>query len=111
MGSEAAVSEAKGIQLIWVRFESGEGARMAILGDLRAIAENLWVVEGTIQMPPGPLPRRMTIARLSSGDLVVFSAIALDDAAIAKVDALGRPAFLVVPNAFHREDAPAWKRR
>jgi len=53
----------------------------------------------------------MTIARLSSGDLVVFSAIALDDAAIAKVDALGRPAFLVVPNAFHREDAPAWKRR
>lgn len=84
---------------------------MATLGGLRAIAENMWVVDGTIQMPPGPLPRRMTIARLASGDLVVFSAIALDDVAMAEVDALGRPAFLVVPNAFHREDAPRWKSR
>ncbi|HEY0034753.1 MAG TPA: hypothetical protein VGB81_15945 [Devosia sp.] len=42
---------------------------------------------------------------------MVFSAIALDDAAMAEVEALGRPAFLVVPNAFHREDAPEWKRR
>ena len=84
---------------------------MTMPGGLREIAENMWVVDGTIQMPPGPLPRRMTIARLASGDLVVFSAIALDDAAMAEVDALGRPAFLVVPNAFHREDAPDWKRR
>ena len=78
---------------------------------LRAIAENLWVADGVIQMPPGPLPRRMTIARLRSGDLVVFSAIALDDAGMATVDSLGRPAFLVVPNGFHREDAQAWKTR
>jgi hypothetical protein len=80
-------------------------------GKLRSLAENMWVVDGTIQMPPGPLPRRMTIARLASGDLVVFSAIALDDAAMSEIDALGRPAFLVVPNAFHRQDAPEWKRR
>ncbi len=78
---------------------------------LRAIANNMWVVDGTIQMPPGPLPRRMTIARLASGGLVVFSAIALDDALMAEVEALGRPTFLVVPNAFHREDAPKWKAR
>lgn len=84
---------------------------MTAQGGLRAIAENMWVVDGTIQMPPGPLPRRMTIARLASGDLVVFSAIALDDDTMAEVNALGRPAFLVVPNAFHREDAPEWKRR
>jgi hypothetical protein len=71
----------------------------------------MWVVDGTIQMPPGPLPRRMTLARLASGDLVVFSAIALDDSTMAEIEALGRPAFLVVPNAFHREDAPEWKRR
>jgi hypothetical protein len=30
---------------------------------------------------------------------------------MAKVEQLGRPAFLVVPNAFHREDAQAWKGR
>ena len=59
----------------------------------------------------GPLPRRMTIARLASGDLVVFSAIALDDVEMARVEKLGRPAFLVIPNPFHRQDAQAWKTR
>lgn len=80
-------------------------------GALREMSENLWVADGSIQMPPGPLPRRMTIARLPSGDLVIFSAIALDDAGMAQVDHLGSPRFLVVPNAFHREDAQAWKSR
>ena len=32
---------------------------------LAIIADDLWVVDGVIQMPPGPLPRRMTIARLA----------------------------------------------
>jgi len=78
---------------------------------VRELSENLWVVDGSIQMPPGPLPRRMTIVRLASGDLVIWSAIALDEAGMAEVDSLGRPRFLVVPNAFHREDAHAWKTR
>lgn len=80
-------------------------------GGLIALAENLWTVEGTIQMPPGPLPRRMTIARLENGDLIIFSAIALAAPEMAELEALGRPAFLVVPNPFHRQDAPAWKAR
>jgi hypothetical protein len=80
-------------------------------GDLTALAENLWIVDGTIQMPPGPLPRRMTIARLQTGDLVIFSAIALDEPGMEAIEALGRPAFLVVPNPFHRQDAAAWKAR
>jgi hypothetical protein len=53
----------------------------------------------------------MSVARLGSGELVIFSAIALDEAGMRNVEALGRPAFLVVPNPFHREDAPAWKAR
>ena len=84
---------------------------MNSVGSLRELSENLWVVDGTIQMPPGPLPRRMTIVRLASGQLVIWSAIALDDKGMADVERLGRPAFLVVPNGFHREDAPAWKAR
>ena len=62
------------------------------------MADNLWVADGTIEMPPGPLPHRMSVARLARGDLVVFSAIALDDAGFAEVEQLGRPSFLVVPN-------------
>ncbi|WP_417308006.1 hypothetical protein [Devosia sp.] len=84
---------------------------MATTGALRALAENLWVVDGTIQMPPGPLPRRMSLARLTSGDLVVFSAIAVDEGAMVEIAALGPPKFLVVPNAFHRQDAAQWKSR
>jgi len=41
----------------------------------------------------------------------VWSAIALDDAAMATFEAFGRPAFLVVPNDHHRLDAKAWKNR
>lgn len=80
-------------------------------GKIAALAENLWTVEGTIKMPPGPLSRRMTIARLQSGALVIFSAIALDDAEMQKIEALGKPSILVVPNAFHRQDSAAWKAR
>jgi hypothetical protein len=80
-------------------------------GELIALAENLWTLEGTIKMPTGRLPRRMTIVRLEDGGLLVFSAIAVDEAEMHKIEALGRPTYLVIPNAFHREDAPAWKAR
>ena len=68
-------------------------------------------VEGRIKMPLMDLPRRMTVVRLHDSRLVVWSAIALDDAAMATFEAFGRPAFLVVPNDHHRLDAKAWKNR
>jgi hypothetical protein len=80
-------------------------------GLLQQLADNLWIVDGEVRMPPGPLPRRMTIGRLADGGLLVFSAIALGESEMQKIEALGRPAVLVVPNAFHRLDAPAWKAR
>lgn len=80
-------------------------------GHLQPLAANLWVVDGTIRMPPGPLPRRMTIARLANGELVAFSVIALDEAGMRAIEALGRPTYMVVPNPFHRQDAAAWKAR
>jgi hypothetical protein len=42
---------------------------------------------------------------------VIFSAIAVDEAAMREVEAVGKPAFLIVPNGHHRLDAPAWKKR
>jgi len=80
-------------------------------GPLVTHSDNLWSVEGTIGMPTGPLSRRMTLARLGNGALVIFSAIALSEDEMRQVERLGRPAYLVVPNAFHREDAPGWKAR
>ena len=74
-----------------------------------ALAENLWRVEG--DLPGMALRRTMTVARLQGGDLVIHSAIAMDEPAMAELEALGRPAWLVVPNGWHRMDAPRYKAR
>jgi hypothetical protein len=57
------------------------------------------------------LPRRMTVVRLNDSRLVVFSAIALDEGEMARLEAYGRPAFLIVPSDKHRLDARVWKDR
>ena len=80
-------------------------------GKLTPMADGMLTVEGRIKMPLMHLPRRMTVVRLHDSRLVVWSAIALDDAAMATFEAFGRPAFLVVPNDHHRLDAKAWKNR
>ena len=80
-------------------------------GTLDGVASGIWSVEGTITMPLGKFPRRMTIIRLASGGLAVWSPISLDETEMAKLEALGRVAFLIVPNAGHRLDLKAWKYR
>jgi hypothetical protein len=80
-------------------------------GKLAPIDEGILTVEGRIHMPLVNLPRRMTVVRLRDSRLVIWSAIALNDAAMTTLEAFGRPAFLVVPNDHHRLDAKAWKNR
>ncbi len=80
-------------------------------GKLNQIEENILTVTGTIHMPLTDLPRRMTIARLQDGRLVIFSAIALSEDSMQRIDAYGTPAFLIVPNDKHRLDAAVWKAR
>ena len=76
---------------------------------IEQLADNLWRVEGDV--PRMQLRRCMTVARLRSGDLVLHSAIALDDEGMAKLESFGRPAWLVVPNGWHRIDAARYKAR
>jgi hypothetical protein len=80
-------------------------------GKLHEIDPNILTVTGSIHMPLTELPRRMTVARLSGGRLVVFSAIALDEPGMQTLEAYGAPCFLVVPNDKHRLDAKIWKER
>jgi hypothetical protein len=80
-------------------------------GKLAEIDPNLLTVTGNIHMPFTELPRRMTVARLAGGRLVVFSAIALDENGMRMIEAYGQPAFLVVPSDKHRLDAKVWKDR
>ena len=80
-------------------------------GKLAKIGDNLMTVVGVIQMPLMKLPRRMTVVRLADSNLVVWSAIALDEPGMAEIESFGRPAYLVVPGARHRLDAKIWKAR
>jgi len=80
-------------------------------GKLTRLDDNLLSVSGDLHMPVGDFPRRMTVVRLHDGRLVVFSAIALDEAEMRALESFGEPSFLVVPNDIHRMDAKIWKDR
>ena len=78
--------------------------------DLVEIQRNLWQVTG--RLPRGNVPRNMVVYRLlQSGGLLIHSAIALDDERIKKLEALGNPEILIVPNRMHRLDAAVYKER
>jgi hypothetical protein len=76
---------------------------------IQRLEENLWAVAG--RLPRGPLNRRMSIVRLADGGLVFHNAVPLEESAMREVERFGRPAFLIVPNGFHRLDVHAWKAR
>lgn len=71
-------------------------------------SDRLWSVSG--KMPSGN-QRRMTVARRGDGDLVIHNPIALNDAEMNELEQFGRPAFLIVPNAFHRMDSIIYHQR
>jgi hypothetical protein len=80
-------------------------------GKLSQIDDNLLTVVGELPMPLGDFPRRMTVARLKDGRLVIYSAIALDEAEMEGLEVFGTPTYLVVPGDIHRMDAKIWKDR
>ncbi len=80
-------------------------------GKLVQVDENILTVVGEIHMPLMDLPRRRTVVRLADASLVVFSAIALDEAEMSALEVYGRPAVLIVPSDKHRLDAKTWKDR
>ncbi len=78
-------------------------------GPLEPVADGLWAVVGSL--PGMSLPRRMTVVRLDDGSLLVHNAVALDEATMAELDALGPVSVIVVPSGYHRLDAPAFAAR
>lgn len=87
------------------------------LNTLKPIAPNIWIVDGpvvTMTAPLGlraPFPTRMTVIKLSSGELWCHSPIAPEPAVFAALDALGPIKHLVSPNKLHYTHIAAWKQR
>jgi hypothetical protein len=80
-------------------------------GPLVEIGDRILTVAGDIPMPLGNFPRRMTVVGLTGGRTAIWSAIALKEPDMQRIEALGRPAVLIVPNPGHRLDARIWKER
>jgi hypothetical protein len=78
-------------------------------GPIESLGERLRVVEGGL--PDMPLKRVMSVVRLDDGGLLIHGAVALNPAVMAELEAWGTPKILLVPNPWHRLDAPAFKRR
>lgn len=77
-------------------------------GPLVELLPGLWQLTGSL---PFPLPRNMTVVRLASGGLLLYSVIALDAEGLRALEALGKPEVMVVPHPFHLMDAPFYKAR
>lgn len=73
------------------------------------LSERVWRVEGDLKGMD--LKRVMTVARRADGGLVVHNAIALEEPMMKELDAWGPVRFIVVPNGYHRIDAPRFKAR
>jgi hypothetical protein len=80
-------------------------------GDLIEIGQGIWTVQGSIVMPLGRFPRRMTVVSLSDGGSAVWSAIPLRAPQMKRIEALGPVRFLIVPNEAHRLDLKPWTLR
>lgn len=68
---------------------------------LRPIADDIWVYDGSVQMPVGPLHARATVVRRRDRALVIHSPLAFDDLTVAQIDALGEVRALVAPSRLH----------
>jgi len=77
-------------------------------GAIEQLAPGLWSVRGDL---PIPLHRNMIIYQLPEGGLLLHSVIAMNEAGMAALDALGKPAICVVPSSGHRMDAGFYRAR
>ncbi len=78
-------------------------------GSLVSLSNKLAIVDGSLaRMPIG---RRMSIVTMESGELAVINAMAVDENTLTQIRERGTPRYLLVPNAMHTIDAPAWAER
>lgn len=77
---------------------------------LRPVADNIWIFDAPRVVAAGlPLPIRMTIIRLSGGDLVLHSPTQYTRELHDRVAGLGRISYLVAPNVAHWMFVQDWQ--
>ena len=81
------------------------------MATLENLADDFWIADGPLVSFLGfPYPTRMAVVRLASGDLWVWSPVALTDSVREEVAALGPVRQLVTPNKIHHLFLSEWAR-
>jgi len=75
---------------------------------IEVLNERVWRVEGV--MASG-MRRTQTLVRLDDGRILLHNAIALRDEEMARIDAWGEVAGILVPNGYHRMDCRIMQER
>lgn len=77
---------------------------------MRKLAENIWIFDGeAVPFLSLPFTTRMTVVRLSDGDLWVHSPIKLSDELLCQLDELGKVKYLIAPNHLHHLFISDWQ--
>lgn len=80
------------------------------LDKLKNLAPNLWIVDsGPLRVFGMPLPVRMTVVRLASGDVWLHSPTRYDDNLRREIEAVGPIRHLVAPNVAHWTFLKEWQ--
>ena len=77
---------------------------------MRSISENIWIFDGeAVPFLTLPFTTRMTIIRLSTGELWVHSPIKLNEEVQTQVNKLGVVKYIIAPNHLHHLFLADWK--
>jgi hypothetical protein len=87
-----------------------DGTAILPHGELEPLLPDLWRVVGTAPTPI-PMPRSMYVWRMADRRLLLYSVIAMHDAGMRALEALGQPAVAVVPHPKHTRDLRFYKTR
>lgn len=76
---------------------------------MEKLAHEIWIFDGEpVQFLGLPFSTRMTVIRLSSGELWVHSPIKLSESITEKIDSLGSVKYLIAPNHLHHLFISEW---
>ena len=77
---------------------------------MRNLAENIWVFDGdAVSFLCLPFTTRMTVVKLSNGELWIHSPIKLTGAIQAQIQQLGKVKYLIAPNHLHHLFLAEWQ--
>lgn len=90
------------------------GATYPPINTLKRVVDNIWIVDGPVirfgmPWPKFPFPTRMTVVRLTTGDLFLHSPTPVTPSLQAEIEREGRVRFIVGPNRIHYWWIPEWK--